>query len=391
MKRHIALLGLIFLLAWQVVALTAGRDQGTVIALVLATFLASILMAVALAWKPAGDHATPESAAASPEDRFLTSLGYLSAGELDIRLGAIHSLDRIRRQSDGDRRSVLDVLSAYVRERSRSAAHRPAADIQAAINILGRPLRHRDAREHPVDLSRADLRRYDLSGLRLERAHFERTRFHRATLTETFLDGAVLTRARLDGADLERASLTSARLREASLASARLRGARLRGADVTGADITNADLRGADLTGVTGLTTAQIASAICDETTRFDKPDQESVDLIHPAESAPAPAEVPPAVQQAPPEARTNGVRTGRQTPVLPLRDEGIFSEDVLMRSSRMRRSLHECPKCSSHDVDRARLSQFAEPLMQKVFNLRSYECLSCGNRFYDRPQSDRS
>jgi DNA-directed RNA polymerase subunit RPC12/RpoP len=46
----------------------------------------------------------------------------------------------------------------------------------------------------------------------------------------------------------------------------------------------------------------------------------------------------------------------------------------------------HRCPKCGSHEVDRDRLPRFAEDLMRAVFNRRSYECLSCGARFYDRP-----
>lgn len=91
------LVGLIFLLSWQVVALSTVHDQGALIALVFATFLTSIVMATALGWKPANDEATRECAVPSSfEDRFLEILRHLAAAELEIRVGAIYSLDRIR-------------------------------------------------------------------------------------------------------------------------------------------------------------------------------------------------------------------------------------------------------------------------------------------------------
>ena len=86
------------------------------------------------------------------------------------------------------------------------------------------------------------------------------------------LKGAILQQADLHDANLERADLSGARLSVTDLMRANLKGADLRGADLWMSDMKDTvldgtDLRGANLAEVTSLTSAQLESAITDETT----------------------------------------------------------------------------------------------------------------------------
>jgi len=147
----------------------------------------------------------------------------LGSHELDVRIGGIHALERVARDTPGNQPAVMEVLAAFIREHShaqwppadpggqvRGRSLRP--DVQAAMTAVGRRLTDRDTR--PVDLARADLSGADLAG-----------------------------------ADLAGADLSGARLTGADLSGARLTGANLADTDLTGADLTRTDLTRTELTG----------------------------------------------------------------------------------------------------------------------------------------------
>jgi hypothetical protein len=176
-------------------------------------------------------------------DRYTKAIEQLGSDKLDVRIGGIYALERVARDSARDHPTVMEVLSAFVREhshepwppsgpggRERPRSTRP--DVQAAVTVIGR----RDAKR--VDLGGADLTRADLT---------------EANLAIANLDGANLTGANLDGANLDGASLYGAILRNANLHATLLRAdlgsADLTGADLTRADLTETNLGGADLTG----------------------------------------------------------------------------------------------------------------------------------------------
>ncbi|MEU7752667.1 pentapeptide repeat-containing protein [Micromonospora sp. NPDC049101] len=217
-------------------------------------------------------------------DRFTASieqLGQPGADKVDVRLGAIHALRRIMRDSTADRPAVVEILSAFVRVHSVGGAAAPTpaptdeataaasfedtrvpppVDIHAALAALG----DRDSRSgRPdltrVDLSRTDLRGMDLAGMSLGLANLEGANLSDADLTDADLAGANLTdvdltdadlrRANLRSVDLQRAQLNRARLDHATLAGTRLVEATLRFAVLTDVNLSNTDLTNADLTG----------------------------------------------------------------------------------------------------------------------------------------------
>jgi hypothetical protein len=207
-------------------------------------------------------------------DRYTKAIEQLGSKELDVRIGGIYALERIARDSPRDHPTVMEVLTAFIREHSREPwppPDHPASqeqlrslrpDVQAAIMVVGRRDAERDIR--PIDLSRAylsgaDLARADLSGANLLRVHFDDAELYRANLAsanlfQAHLSGAELVRAILTGANLEGADLVGANLARADLSGADLsvtdltRTSLVR-ADLTGANLDSADLNGAALTG----------------------------------------------------------------------------------------------------------------------------------------------
>ena len=183
-------------------------------------------------------------------DRYTKAIEQLSSRELDVRIGGIYALEGVARDSARDHPTVMEVLTAFVREHSREQWPPPDSpratwitwrgrfrtggrqqerftrpDVQAAVTVLGRRDAKRDMQ--PIHLTGADLTGADLTGANLS--------------------GANLTEATLRDADLARANLTGATLRDADLTRADLTDAALRGADLGGADLTEAILRSTDL------------------------------------------------------------------------------------------------------------------------------------------------
>ncbi|MCM3922539.1 pentapeptide repeat-containing protein [Frankia sp. AiPs1] len=239
---------------------------------------------------------------------YTRAIDQLGSDRDTIRLGGIYALERIVTDSPVDQRTVVEVLSAFVRKLSTSPLLRtplppgpdgtvaplpPAIDIRAAVQVLAR-LPHRRA------VPRADLTGADLTGpasltdLALPDADLTGARLSEANLTRAQLDGANLSRALLVRATLARAFLVEANLAEARLAEADLTGAELFATNLTGAQLTGADLTearlvdaklagaqlggatltgtllfGVDLTGVSGLTQKQVNAARGDERTRL--------------------------------------------------------------------------------------------------------------------------
>jgi uncharacterized protein YjbI with pentapeptide repeats len=188
-------------------------------------------------------------------DRYTKAIEQLGSDKLDVRIGGIYALERIARDSARDHPTVMEVLTAFIREHSREQWPPPdigsseqgrltRPDVQAAVTVVGRRDAARD-REYAlfIDLTAAHLTGAQLVGAELTGAHLDRANLSGADLT-----AAHLTRADLSGADLSGADLLSAYLGGAYLNDADLTGAELNDADLTGAELTGADLTGADLT-----------------------------------------------------------------------------------------------------------------------------------------------
>ena len=187
-------------------------------------------------------------------DRYTKAIEQLGSDKgLDVRIGGIYALQRIARDSASDHPAVMDVLSAFVRQRSQeqwpsqekpinSATRRTRPDVQAAVTVIG--FRNPQYDLQPIDFTHAVLTRADLSGTHLSRADLSWADLLRANLSEAELNGAKLnftdlTRAKLSHADLTGADLFRADVTEADLYGATLDGAILDEVDFSGAELTD--------------------------------------------------------------------------------------------------------------------------------------------------------
>jgi hypothetical protein len=188
-------------------------------------------------------------------ERFTNAIDQLGSESLEVRLGGIYALGRIARNSREDHLPIIEILSAFLREQSKTTLVTPItptddhpaivgpklrADLQAAITVIGRRNRRNEPNEYEVWLREVDLRKADLRELHLEHAELIDAHLEGAWLHEAHLEHATLIRAHLDGA-----LCIGTRFDEALLAEATL---------------TDASLSGADLTEASGFTYGQLAS-----------------------------------------------------------------------------------------------------------------------------------
>lgn len=187
----------------------------------------------ALAWRQARDGQIVE--------RYRRAVEHLGSDEAEVRLGGLHALEQIAKDSASSRRLVDETIGDFLRERSPwtgadPAAENRGADVETALAIL---IRLPGA---AIDLSYVDLRGVDLGKQDLTGAVVRRSNLAGARLFGTCLNDCVL-----DATDLRSADLRGASLRQASLRVACLEGADLRAADLTDADLRGTDMRAVNL------------------------------------------------------------------------------------------------------------------------------------------------
>lgn len=219
----------------------------------------------------------------------------LASEKMEERLGGIYTLERISRESRDDYWTVMETLTAFVRERARwedsdavvesgaaatsipeesdsrsgdvsetrALRWRPRTDIAAVLAvIIRRPVTEQNREKEKnwffnlreTDLRGTDLRDLcldygDLEGAHLEGADLRRAQLKGAHLQNAHLKNAYLRVACLEGADLVEARLEGARIQGANLRGAYLGMAHLEGASLRVADLEAADVKGAHLEG----------------------------------------------------------------------------------------------------------------------------------------------
>ena len=222
---------------------------------------------------------------------------------LEIRIGAIFSLERLAKDSERDYGPIIETLAAYIREHCRDpksfddkklsgdelkqarqewieflCENPPAnrSDVAAVLTVLSRREKSRNwtsASENETQpdftganfqgatlwnkneglaragtnlrliyLDGADIRGADLSDVHLSDVHLSG-----AILIAANLPNAILIGAKLSGADLQKANLSNAELMRAKLSGANLWKANLSDATLEGANLSDAILEEANL------------------------------------------------------------------------------------------------------------------------------------------------
>ena len=207
---------------------------------------------------------------------------------LEIRIGAIYSLERLAKDSERDYGPIIETLTAYIREHCgepktfdgeglvgkvleqawekwlESLPEEPPtnrADIKAALTVLSRREKNRNwtstgGHEAQPDFFGVNFQKADLSyyhrGLAYKDTNLELAYLDFATLWEVNLSGADLRLANVLGAnfwraDLERANLKGANLIQANFQEANLQNTNFKGANLIQANFQNTDLQNTNL------------------------------------------------------------------------------------------------------------------------------------------------
>lgn len=122
-------------------------------------------------------------------DRYTKAVGQLGDESSSVRIGSVYALERIGTDSTRDRVTVIYVLGAFIRERSKELRQRqddPPEDVKAALRAVGRLLVSTDAR---LDLRDADLRNAYLADLPEDRVLLDGARLDGAQLPRRLVEG----------------------------------------------------------------------------------------------------------------------------------------------------------------------------------------------------------
>ena len=196
-------------LVWYIAPSTAAQKQALVVTLAQILGGTALLSGLYFTWRTL--QVNREGQITERFTRAIDQLGKVEDGQklFEIRVGGIYALERIARESEKDYWSIMEILTAYIRqnapflppeagqERTEDATDEPRAmegsggnsepkpsasdpDIQAIMTVLRRRkryYRHKDPGRldlHDTDLSGADLSDTNLSGaLRLTQEQLE--------------------------------------------------------------------------------------------------------------------------------------------------------------------------------------------------------------------------
>lgn len=174
-------------------------------------------------------------------DRFSKAVEMLADEKLEARLGGIYLLERIARDSREDHPVVMEVLAAFIRQKTANYDRgKVELDIQSALTVIAR--RNVENDQQPIDLRETILRKADLRN-----ASFAGALLTKADLRESNLEGANLQRASLSWANLQEANLEQAILQEAHLTGTNLQKTSLLNADFQKAVLIKANLQGVEM------------------------------------------------------------------------------------------------------------------------------------------------
>ncbi|MBK1988761.1 pentapeptide repeat-containing protein [Sphaerospermopsis aphanizomenoides BCCUSP55] len=221
-------------------------------------------------------------------ERFIGSIAQLGHEKVETRIGAIYALERIAQDFPQEHWTIMEILTAFVREnapiqlerkpqkpedfmaidfaknrdrlrRQQSADYslplesfKLRTDIQAALTVIGRRNFQQDRENQKLNLRNTDIRRVNLAGAKLQRVDLRGSDLcgadlREVDLSEAELDGAKLIGSILYEANLFKASLRGVNLSRANLNLANLYGVNLRSANLFGASLRSANLQAANL------------------------------------------------------------------------------------------------------------------------------------------------
>jgi hypothetical protein len=178
-------------------------------------------------------------------ERYAKAIEQLGNPNADVRIGGIYALERIARDSKTDRETIIEVLTTFVREHTRSGYKTPAdtkaeADVQAAITVIAR------RPNTNTKTSRLDFYHSGLNGVDFRSGNFKHAMFYYSRLDNALFSYANLEEAGLSFCRAQGAAFTGSIARGANFVNAKYVNGWFLAADFTDADFYGCDLSGSD-------------------------------------------------------------------------------------------------------------------------------------------------
>jgi uncharacterized protein YjbI with pentapeptide repeats len=198
----------------------------------------------------------------------------VSSPNIEARLGALYSLERILHESTKDQRAILETICAYIRENSPldiptdskqsedfykgRLPPRPSrrADVQAAITIVGRrslSVRERAAAENWVlDFRDCNLVAYDFSALNYDRANFgsaflDEAKMHHGSFKHSLFAKTFLRKADLSHAAFHASSFVDCDIKDAVIDDTDFGASTIINTDLRTSNVKSLNIESADL------------------------------------------------------------------------------------------------------------------------------------------------
>jgi uncharacterized protein YjbI with pentapeptide repeats len=207
--------------------------------------------------------------------RFNDAIEHLGAASLAVRLGGIYALARIASDSARDAVTIVEILSAYLRDATAVAPSADvrgvsgtAADVRAVLMLLGTA---EWARAAVIDLRGCRFAGLTTNALDLRGAVLDETVFYECRMPGSVFDGASLVASDFGEAYLRDCSFRGCDAKVANFTGATLRHGDFAGANVFGAKFDQSSLIGASFDGAAGGIRQQFDDAVLDETTKLPK------------------------------------------------------------------------------------------------------------------------
>lgn len=234
-------------------------------------------------------------------DRFIRANEQLGAVDqngnpkIETRLGGIYALEQLDWERKDYHWTIMEILSAYVRENSplkNKKENESRTDIKAIITVIGKRkwVDEEKFHEKKIDLNRTnlaycELRGYfenvdflaaNLSSANIIEANLKETmlldaKLDYALILRSSLSHAILSRANLSKADMSESDFSGAELLKANLSKVNFDNTNLSEANLSEAEFFNTNLSGAIMYRTEGLTQEQINEAYGDESTKLPK------------------------------------------------------------------------------------------------------------------------
>lgn len=197
-------------------------------------------------------------------ERFTRAIEHIGSGKTEIRLGGIYALERIAKDSGKDHWTIMEILTAYLRENSpREDDDETGVDdylpieIRAILEIIHwRNFTYEDDNK-VLDFSGSKLQYANFEGTMLRNAYFVDSNVWMGKFSGANLKGSSYLFSNLNYANFSQSNLSETIFVNATLVNATLKGTVASDAQFAEADFTNAKCQMIDLKG-TVLTDAKM-------------------------------------------------------------------------------------------------------------------------------------